>query len=219
MSAGEVEERERLLQQYDYDAFISDMVSIYRVLPDNRPDVFVFFADYCTVASSAIIRITFFLITSNEMINKTLRNVLSWQFRTPLTIWQWLWGNLTLLCEITTARTILFCTIPVHIVCKTLEHSISLERRMKLFHKLSFYQQNGYFYYDKICCVYFRCKNKVYGDLPEVSIIIPFRDERLSVLLRTVHSVLQNTPDNLLAEIILIDDGSETGDCFLSCNY
>ncbi|XP_045197003.2 polypeptide N-acetylgalactosaminyltransferase 4-like isoform X2 [Mercenaria mercenaria] len=93
MSPAERQEWERLLAQYDYDAFISDMVSIYRVLPDNRPDV---------------------------------------------------------------------------------------------------------------------CKTKQYGNLPEVSIIIPFRDERLSVLLRTVHSILQNTPDDLLAEIILIDDGSKT---------
>jgi polypeptide N-acetylgalactosaminyltransferase len=50
-----------------------------------------------------------------------------------------------------------------------------------------------------------------YEDLPAVSIIIPFRDERLSVLLRTIHSILQNTPSKLLAEIIIIDDGSETG--------
>ncbi|XP_060581213.1 polypeptide N-acetylgalactosaminyltransferase 12-like [Ruditapes philippinarum] len=49
-----------------------------------------------------------------------------------------------------------------------------------------------------------------YEDLPAVSIIIPFRDERLSVLLRTIHSILQNTPSKLLAEIIIIDDGSET---------
>ncbi|KAL4233838.1 Polypeptide N-acetylgalactosaminyltransferase 4 [Mactra antiquata] len=54
------------------------------------------------------------------------------------------------------------------------------------------------------------CRNITYSDLPEVSIIIPFRDERLSVLLRTIYSILQNTPRDLLAEILLIDDGSKT---------
>ncbi|XP_055959371.1 polypeptide N-acetylgalactosaminyltransferase 5 [Patella vulgata] len=45
-------------------------------------------------------------------------------------------------------------------------------------------------------------------DLPEVSIIIPFRDEAWSTLLRTVHSILNRTPPHLVREIILSDDAS-----------
>eukprot|EP00794_Sanderia_malayensis_P003746 gene3746-4268_t len=45
-------------------------------------------------------------------------------------------------------------------------------------------------------------------DLPTASVIICFHNEALSVLVRTVHSVLRTTPSNLLADIILIDDSS-----------
>ncbi|XP_071155230.1 polypeptide N-acetylgalactosaminyltransferase 5-like [Mytilus edulis] len=48
--------------------------------------------------------------------------------------------------------------------------------------------------------------------LPPVSVIIPFRDESWSVLLRTVHSILDRTPSYLLREIILVDDGSKKGE-------
>uniref|UniRef100_A0A182KGJ9 Polypeptide N-acetylgalactosaminyltransferase n=1 Tax=Anopheles christyi TaxID=43041 RepID=A0A182KGJ9_9DIPT len=44
--------------------------------------------------------------------------------------------------------------------------------------------------------------------LPPVSIVIVFHDEALSVLLRTVHSVLDRTPPELVREILLIDDWS-----------
>ncbi|CRK93970.1 CLUMA_CG007496, isoform A [Clunio marinus] len=47
-------------------------------------------------------------------------------------------------------------------------------------------------------------------DLPRCSIIIPFRDESYSVLLRTVHSFLNRSPEHLLKEIILVDDFSES---------
>ncbi|CAC5367330.1 GALNT [Mytilus coruscus] len=49
-------------------------------------------------------------------------------------------------------------------------------------------------------------------ELPPVSVIIPFRDESWSVLLRTVHSILDRTPSYLLREIILVDDGSKKGE-------
>lgn len=55
-----------------------------------------------------------------------------------------------------------------------------------------------------------KCKNVVYehDSLPKVSIIIPFYNEALSMLLRTIHTVLNRTPDQILEEIILIDDES-----------
>uniref|UniRef100_A0A7N8X9R2 Polypeptide N-acetylgalactosaminyltransferase n=1 Tax=Mastacembelus armatus TaxID=205130 RepID=A0A7N8X9R2_9TELE len=55
-----------------------------------------------------------------------------------------------------------------------------------------------------------RCRDRVYPPgLPSASIIICFFNEALSALLRTVHSVLDRTPSELLHEIILVDDHSE----------
>ncbi|XP_061164498.1 polypeptide N-acetylgalactosaminyltransferase 5-like [Saccostrea echinata] len=48
--------------------------------------------------------------------------------------------------------------------------------------------------------------------LPEVSIIIPFRNEGFTTLLRTVHSVLDKSNSDFLREIILVDDGSNLDD-------
>lgn len=45
-------------------------------------------------------------------------------------------------------------------------------------------------------------------ELPSVSVIIPFYNEHLSVLIRTVHSVINRSPEKLLREIILINDRS-----------
>ncbi|VDN60240.1 unnamed protein product [Dracunculus medinensis] len=54
------------------------------------------------------------------------------------------------------------------------------------------------------------CRMEKYNEnLPNTSVVICFHNEAWSVLLRTVHSVLERTPDHLLAEIILIDDFSD----------
>uniref|UniRef100_A0A182PIK5 Glycosyltransferase 2-like domain-containing protein n=1 Tax=Anopheles epiroticus TaxID=199890 RepID=A0A182PIK5_9DIPT len=54
------------------------------------------------------------------------------------------------------------------------------------------------------------CKRKHYDltSLPSTSVIIIFYNEPYSVLLRTVHSVLNTADARLLREIILVDDGS-----------
>ena len=44
--------------------------------------------------------------------------------------------------------------------------------------------------------------------LPETSVVFVFFNEPLSPLIRSVHSVLNRSPPELLKEIILVDDGS-----------
>ncbi|KAK7486244.1 hypothetical protein BaRGS_00022567 [Batillaria attramentaria] len=53
------------------------------------------------------------------------------------------------------------------------------------------------------------CKAQQYAEnLPEVSVIIIFHNEAWSVLLRSVHSILNRTPKQLLRQVILVDDYS-----------
>lgn len=48
--------------------------------------------------------------------------------------------------------------------------------------------------------------------LGDVSVVMTFYNEHLSVLLRSVHSILNYTPPPLLREIILVDDHSNVLD-------
>lgn len=53
------------------------------------------------------------------------------------------------------------------------------------------------------------CKHIKYPtNLPQVSVVIIFRDEWWSIVLRTAYSVLINSPPELIREVILVDDGS-----------
>ena len=58
---------------------------------------------------------------------------------------------------------------------------------------------------------YHRCGNaysQYPKELPSASVIICFHNEAQSVLLRTIHSVLNRTPPDLLVDIIAVDDAS-----------
>lgn len=56
------------------------------------------------------------------------------------------------------------------------------------------------------------CKTLKYEEsLPKVSVILVFLNEPLSVILRTVFSILKRTSEDLLEEILLVDDASTYG--------
>ncbi|KAK6327859.1 hypothetical protein J4Q44_G00035050 [Coregonus suidteri] len=48
-----------------------------------------------------------------------------------------------------------------------------------------------------------------YRSLPSTTVVIAFYNEAWSTLLRTVHSVLETSPDILLREVVLVDDYSD----------
>lgn len=55
---------------------------------------------------------------------------------------------------------------------------------------------------------------KYFANLPKVSVIIIFHNEVTSVLLRTVHSVVNRTPPELLHEVILVNDCSTNSELY-----
>ena len=56
------------------------------------------------------------------------------------------------------------------------------------------------------------CKQRKYpDDMPSASVIMVFYNEAASVVLRTVHSVLNKSPPYLIHEILLYDDQSDLG--------
>jgi len=59
------------------------------------------------------------------------------------------------------------------------------------------------------------CKNRQYlKELPTVSVIIPFHNEVLSTLTRTVHAIVTRSPPELLKEVILVNDHSDKLHCY-----
>ncbi|XP_055619792.1 putative polypeptide N-acetylgalactosaminyltransferase 9 [Toxorhynchites rutilus septentrionalis] len=52
------------------------------------------------------------------------------------------------------------------------------------------------------------CREQSYSNLPSASIVIVFYNEAWSVLVRTVHSILDRSPVELVREIVLVDDFS-----------
>ena len=77
------------------------------------------------------------------------------------------------------------------------------ESLVKLHNKNCFGPQ---YYYQRFASIISLCITNQNGYRSLFSIIIPMYNEAPSMLLRMVHSVLQRTPPELLAEVIIVDD-------------
>jgi polypeptide N-acetylgalactosaminyltransferase len=53
-------------------------------------------------------------------------------------------------------------------------------------------------------------------DLPTASVVLVFVNEGWGTLIRTVHSVINTSPPELLAEVILVDDYSNKRKLYLN---
>lgn len=71
------------------------------------------------------------------------------------------------------------------------------------------------YYNNKTLFIHLSCRELKYDyrSLPTTSVVIAFYNEAWSTLLRTVHSVLETSPDILLKEVVLVDDYSDRGRC------
>jgi len=70
---------------------------------------------------------------------------------------------------------------------------------------------NSSFYIHFCCC---RCKYWHYPEvskLPTASVILVFHNEGWSTLMRTVHSIVNMSPPELLEEVVMVDDFSDKG--------
>ena len=57
------------------------------------------------------------------------------------------------------------------------------------------------------------CKNASNADnLPKVSVILSLYNEPFSMVMRTIYSILKNSPPELVEEILLVDDLSDKGE-------
>ena len=64
------------------------------------------------------------------------------------------------------------------------------------------------------------CRVKPYGiDLPTASVIIIFRNERWSPVLRTIYSVINRSPKHLLKEVLLVEDYSDLSNLLIVFIY
>ncbi|XP_051548429.1 polypeptide N-acetylgalactosaminyltransferase 18-like isoform X2 [Myxocyprinus asiaticus] len=98
-------------------------------------------------------------------------------------------------------------------------HDLGPESRKVALKKFQYYGYNGYLS-DRLSLDRAipdlrpdGCRNISYpSSLPQVSIIFIFMNEALSVILRSVHSLIHRTPSHLLKEIILVDDNSNNAE-------